>query len=594
MSNSPLYKLPGSSSLSGILLGNGNSLTTSAQINYSATTNPTINSDQTQGYSIGSQWINTSTGNIFFCTSATTGNANWSSGGGGGSSSYTVTATNSFTIGQVIAFNGTNYVLAEADNVTDAEVVGIIQIATSSAFSFIASGFLLWTSHGFTAGQVLFLSPTVAGGLQNSAPVTVGQVSKPIGIALDVNNLRIFDYRAISVGADNTAKNTSQYLTLALDTNLTNSRVLTAGSGVAFTDAGAEGTLTVALDVNDLGAAGTLGESDTFPEYNVSATANKKITVANLRSLLIGSPQGTIASATTTDLSTVTNDYIQVTGTTAITAFGTPRTGVRKILEFAGALVLTYNATSLIIPGAANVTTAAGDICEVVHEGSGNWRVLRYVAASGKALIAAGTFPNKQIISSSATFTPVTSSVLVILLGAGGGGASAGSGGGAGGYAVGIVQNLTPGVGVTVTCGAGGAGGANGTGGSGGGSSTFGTYMTATSGAGGNTSTGAGGAPGLFSAFDRTNVTPIGSFGLQSQLASILSSASIAGVIAGGTGKTQAAGANGGSNYFGDTAPAGSANPANSTNGCGGSGTTAGATVVVAGKGGTGYCVVMW
>lgn len=579
MSNSPLYKLPGSSSLSGIILANGSSISTSAQVNYSASTNPTINNDQTQGYSIGSQWINTSTGNIFFCTSATTGGANWSSGGGGGSSSYAVTASNSFTIGQVIAFNGTNYVLAEADNVTDAEVVGIIQTATSSAFTFIASGFLLWTSHGFTTGQVLFLSPTVAGGLQNSAPVTVGQVSKPIGIALDSNNLRIFDYRAISVGADNTAKNSSQYLTLALDTNLTNSRVLTAGSGLAFTDGGAEGNLTISLDVNDLGAAGTLGESDTFPEYNVSATANKKITVANLRSLIIGSPQGTIASATTTDLSTVTNDYIQVTGTTTITAFGTPRTGVRKILEFAGALILTYNATSLIIPGASNVTTAAGDICEIVHEGSGNWRALNYIPATGKALVANGTLPNQQIFSSSGTFTPITTSIAVILTGAGGGGGGGGSGhtfsggGGGGGVGVFLIKNLTIGTPITVTCGAAGSGGAVNSGGGTGGTSTFGSYITCTGGTGGSNG-GTGGASGVCSAYDTTNATPLIAISVMN--------------LSSNTGTSAATTSQGGYCYFSATnTGAGIAG----VKGAGGGGNTASGT---GSTGSVGYCVVMW
>lgn len=587
MSNSPIHELPGSSTLSGLILGNGSSRATSALVNFGATTNPTINDDQTQGYSIGSQWINTSSGTVYFCTSNTTGNANWSSGGGGGSSSFSVTASNSFTVGQVIAFNGTNYVLAEADNVTDAEVVGVIQSATGSVFSFVASGFLLWTSHGFTAGQVLFLSPTVPGELQNFAPVTVGQVSKPIGIALDSNNLRIFDYRAISVGADNTAKNSSQYLTLSLDTNLTNSRVATAGSGVAFTDGGAEGSLTIALDVNDLVAAVTLGESDTFPEYNVSATANKKITVANLRSLLIGSPQGTIASATTTDLSTVTNDYIQVTGTIAITGFGnTARLGVRKTLEFAGILTLTYNGTSLIIPGGVNVTTAAGDVCVVVHETSGNWRVLNYTLATGKALISNGTLPNQQIFSSSGTFTPITTSCVVILIGGGGGGGSAGGGGGAGGCGIGLVQNLTVGVGVTVTCGAAGNSNNNGGNGGTGGTSTFGTYMTCTGGVGGLNSGGTGGAPGTLSAFDSTNCVPIGHYGVQKAIGTIVTG------VSGGTGTTAIGGA-GGSNYFGHAGTAGSATPSNATQGSGGGGTTS-ATTTQTGKGGVGYCVVMW
>jgi hypothetical protein len=50
-------------------------------------------------------------------------------------------------------------------------------------------------------------------------------------------------------------------------------------------------------------------------------------------------------------------------------------------LRFSGALTLTYNATSLILPGAANITTAAGDTLEAVSLGSGNWVVTVYQSA---------------------------------------------------------------------------------------------------------------------------------------------------------------------------------------------------------------------
>jgi hypothetical protein len=50
---------------------------------------------------------------------------------------------------------------------------------------------------------------------------------------------------------------------------------------------------------------------------------------------------------------------------------------------FEGILILTYNATSLIIPGLANKTTAAGDCCMIVSEGSGNWRIVGYFVAAG-------------------------------------------------------------------------------------------------------------------------------------------------------------------------------------------------------------------
>lgn len=90
----------------------------------------------------------------------------------------------------------------------------------------------------------------------------------------------------------------------------------------------------------------------------------------------------TIASATTTDLGSVPGRYVSITGTTTITGLGTIKAGTIKYVKFAGALTLTHNATSLILPGAANITTAAGDTAIMVSEGSGNWRCLVYERAA--------------------------------------------------------------------------------------------------------------------------------------------------------------------------------------------------------------------
>lgn len=83
-----------------------------------------------------------------------------------------------------------------------------------------------------------------------------------------------------------------------------------------------------------------------------------------------------LASAATTDLSTATGGYVHITGTTTITSFGTLPAGRVKALVFDGALTLTYNATSLILQGGVNYTTAAGDVLVFVSEGAGNWREL--------------------------------------------------------------------------------------------------------------------------------------------------------------------------------------------------------------------------
>lgn len=90
-----------------------------------------------------------------------------------------------------------------------------------------------------------------------------------------------------------------------------------------------------------------------------------------------------IASASTTNLAASTGCYVNITGTTTITALGTAAAGVERICQFAGSLTLTYNATSLILPGIANITTNAGDVATFVSLGSGNWICTGYQRAVG-------------------------------------------------------------------------------------------------------------------------------------------------------------------------------------------------------------------
>jgi hypothetical protein len=90
-----------------------------------------------------------------------------------------------------------------------------------------------------------------------------------------------------------------------------------------------------------------------------------------------------VASATNIDLGAAAGRVVDVTGTTTIASFGTVSEGVWRIVRFTGALTLTYNATSLILPGAANIATAAGDCAVAVSLGSGNWLVTHFQRAAG-------------------------------------------------------------------------------------------------------------------------------------------------------------------------------------------------------------------
>jgi hypothetical protein len=97
-----------------------------------------------------------------------------------------------------------------------------------------------------------------------------------------------------------------------------------------------------------------------------------------------------LASAATTDIGAQNTVLLNITGTTTITSFGTNYNGPRY-LRFDGVLTLTHNATTLILPGGANITTAAGDSAIVVPNGTpaNGWRVVGYQRNSG-SLFASG------------------------------------------------------------------------------------------------------------------------------------------------------------------------------------------------------------
>jgi hypothetical protein len=94
-----------------------------------------------------------------------------------------------------------------------------------------------------------------------------------------------------------------------------------------------------------------------------------------------------IASATP-DIGAATGNYIDVTGTTTITALGTVQAGTQRVVRFTGILTLTHNGTSLLLPTAANITTAVNDVAGFVSLGSGNWKCLWYQRYDGTSLVA--------------------------------------------------------------------------------------------------------------------------------------------------------------------------------------------------------------
>lgn len=109
----------------------------------------------------------------------------------------------------------------------------------------------------------------------------------------------------------------------------------------------------------------------------------------NVGAVIDGAQGANIASASTVNLETATGNLVDVTGTTTITAI-TLSQGHIRLVRFTGILTLTHGA-SLVLPGAANITTAAGDFAIFAGYASGVVRCLHYLRAASMPATQGGT-----------------------------------------------------------------------------------------------------------------------------------------------------------------------------------------------------------
>jgi len=99
-----------------------------------------------------------------------------------------------FTVGQAVSFNGTAYVLAQADSETTLAWGLVARVLGADSFEYCQYGRLDWPAHGFAINTDLFLSPAAAGGLTATKPTTAGQFVQMLAIAVDADTVRVFDY----------------------------------------------------------------------------------------------------------------------------------------------------------------------------------------------------------------------------------------------------------------------------------------------------------------------------------------------------------------------------------------------------------------
>lgn len=160
--------------------------------------------------------------------------------------------------------------------------------------------------------------------------------------------------------------------------------------------------------VNQAGSASDFADAVSVLLAFDSDASTSAFTGGTLTSALNEAPAVTLASASTVNIGAAAANTINVTGTTTITAFDSIADGALRRLIFGGILTLTYNATSLILPTAASITTAAGDSAVFLSLGSGNWRCVGYTRADGTSLSAgSGGYINIPQNSQSAAYTTV-------------------------------------------------------------------------------------------------------------------------------------------------------------------------------------------
>lgn len=177
-------------------------------------------------------------------------------------------------------------------------------------------------------------------------------------------------------------------------------KLVDQGSGAgALTEFGATDTLATAALANAIAVALTglvagtntaIAATDTIlaamQKLQAQVAARLPLSGGTLTGPVNEAPPVTMGSGATVNIGGAAASTINITGTTTITAFDTVAAGIKRTVIFAGALTLTYNATSMQLLTGASIVTAAGDTVDFQSLGGGNWKMLDYSRASSMPL----------------------------------------------------------------------------------------------------------------------------------------------------------------------------------------------------------------
>lgn len=119
-------------------------------------------------------------------------------------------------------------------------------------------------------------------------------------------------------------------------------------------------------------------------------------------------PETEVTSAATCDIGATPSRLVVVSGSTGpITSFGTKAYKWRRV-RFSSTPTITHNATSLILPGGANINAVANDVMDFVSDSSGNWRLVGWHRAANAPMTLVGTDTTQTLTNKTLTSPVLT------------------------------------------------------------------------------------------------------------------------------------------------------------------------------------------
>lgn len=329
----------------------GTSFESYVKHNTTASGAPTVNDDDTQGYSSRSLWfdLNMSPNEIYRCVDATTGTAVWLN------TSLELDDLGSIATQDADNVNITGGDISNINNPVDEHGVGDRGFTDGRYYtqSQLDSGQL--DNRYYTETEVDNLNTTLSGNLQTN--IDGKSDTGHTHIESDVTDLDKYTQAEVDAltWTESDITDLDKYTQSEVDTI----------SGSLQTNIDAKG------DMNDVA-------DDTTPQLSGFLDANGHYIQME--------KGGDVASANPLVIDT-DGDYFDVTGTTNFASM-TVAADRHFFTQFDGILTMTHHTTNLDLPGEANITTAAGDVVEWQSTGANTVQCVNYTKADGTAVVA--------------------------------------------------------------------------------------------------------------------------------------------------------------------------------------------------------------